>query len=160
MVNINSYYTILDLFFFLFCPLCQKHWVQTDEENLNQQDYCLECAQKLICEFVNFCKKCGLPIGQEVNTPDCKTCRGRAIHYDKLLFVNEYKTYIGELVVNFKYGKDKLLSHFLSKMIFEKIKSNFLDSLFIITLPMYWLNKMRLGVIQAQIFAHVLFYHF
>lgn len=153
MVNITSYHAILDLFFSPICPLCQKHWVQLDKENLHQQDYCLECAQKLICEYVNFCKKCGLPIGQEVNSPDCKTCRGRVIYYDNLLFVNEYKTYIGELVVNFKYRKDKLLSHFLSKMILEKIKSNYSNAEVVIPVPMYWLKKMLRGFNQSEMLA-------
>lgn len=143
-------HSLLDLVFPPRCPLCREKWIVSDASNEILQDYCQECILKLICQFDNFCPKCGLPVGSGVNSPDCKTCRGRAIHYDKLLFVNEYKTYIGELVVNFKYRKDKILAHFLSKMIYDKIKMTYTEIDAIIPVPMYWIKKIKRGFNQSE----------
>ena len=142
---------VLDLFFPPICPFCQENWIVHNQQNLDLQGYCNECAEKLICHFENFCKKCGLPVGKEINTLDCKTCRGRSIYYDELLFVNEYKTYIGELILNFKYGKDKLLAHFFGKMIFEKIKLKYTDIEVVIPVPLHWTKKLVRGFNQAEL---------
>lgn len=150
MINSSYYHNLLDLLFPPVCPLCNEHWIYEDCLTSSTEEYCQNCAQKLKCEYDNFCLKCGLPVGKEVNSPDCKTCRGRKIHYDQLLFVNEYKTFVGELVVNFKYGKDKLLAHFLGKMVSEKIKDKFSDAEIIIPVPMFWFKKLKRGFNQAE----------
>ena len=150
MINPRYYQDFLDLLFPPVCPLCNEHWINDDDNISSMDEFCQNCVQKLKCEYENFCLKCGLPIGKEVNSPDCKTCRGRTIHYDHLLFVNEYKTYIGELVVNFKYGKDKLLAHFLGKMISKKIKDKYSDVEVVVPVPMFWLKKLKRGFNQAE----------
>ena len=151
MLKSKSFESVLDLFFPPVCPLCQEKWILNNLEDKPSPGYCAECIEKLICDFENYCQKCGLPVGKEVNTPDCRTCRGRSIYYDQLLFVNEYKTYIGELILNFKYGKDKLLAHFLGKMLYDRIKSKYDDIEVIIPVPMHWIKKLKRGFNQADL---------
>lgn len=154
-----KYKAVLDLFFPPLCPLCRKEWAIADIKDLVYLEFCNECKQKLICEFENFCPKCGLPVGKETNSVDCKTCRGRTIHYDQLLFVNEYKTYIGELIVNFKYRKDTLLAHFFGCWIYEKIKTQYTNIDVIVPVPMYWLKKIKRGYNQAEMLGLELSHH-
>lgn len=142
--------TILNLFFPPICPLCRVNWNPEKSDHTKIAAYCNECAEKLICSYENFCPKCGLPVGKEANAADCKTCRGRSIHYDQLVFVNEYKTYIGELILNFKYRNDKLLAHFFGSWMVEKVKLQNWEFEAIIPVPMHWRKKIKRGYNQAE----------
>lgn len=141
---------IVDMFFPPICPLCRVNWVEKTPAAIEMPGYCIVCKDKLTCLYENYCPKCGLPVGKEANVADCKTCRGRTIHYDHLVFVNEYKTYIGELILNFKYRNDKLLAYFFGKWMQEKVKLQNWDFEVIIPVPMHWRKKIKRGYNQAE----------
>lgn len=148
--------TLLELVYPPLCPLCNLNWrTINDLENLDSE-FCDSCNNKLINICENFCPKCGLPVGKEANANDCKSCRGRSIHYDRLLFVNDYKTYLGELVLNFKYGKDKLLVYFLADWLYKRVKHDYQDVDLITAVPMHWSKKIKRGYNQAEILAYEL----
>lgn len=152
--------TVLNLFFPPICPLCRINWLQGKSDTIKMPEYCIECKEKLICLYENFCPKCGLPVGKEENAADCKTCRGRAIHYNQLVFVNEYKTYIGELIVNFKYRNDKILAYFFGTWMIEKVKLQNWDFEAIIPVPMHWRKKIKRGYNQAEMLGFELSQYF
>lgn len=146
--------SFLELLYPPLCVLCRTEW-KASASNTNQTiGICLQCRNKLanVCE--NYCPKCGLPVGGEANAKDCKTCRGRSIHYDQLLFVNEYKTYLGDLILQYKYGKDRLLGYFFADWMFEKIKDEYCNIDLVTSVPMYWVKKLKRGINQTELLGY------
>ncbi|PCJ58988.1 MAG: hypothetical protein COA79_11555 [Planctomycetota bacterium] len=155
-MNINMIKSFVsELIYPEICVLCGEYnpVEMIDKEAFNK---CATCCEKLINEFENYCIKCRLPVGKEHNAKNCTSCRNRSIYYDDLLFINEYKTYLGELILQFKYNKDRLLGLCLSELLSNRI-INIKDTIdIIIPVPMFWVKKMMRGFNQSELIAYEL----
>lgn len=117
----------------------------------NQDFLCRECGKfALICE--RRCPKCG-NFTLNPNEPECFSCKGKRLHFDKIFSLFIYSGSISKLISEMKYGKVKSIAEILGRYLAENAPLELVEGRTVIFPPMRFWDKFIRTFNQAEIFA-------
>ena len=117
----------------------------------NKDFLCKECAKfALSCE--RRCPKCG-NFTLTPNEPECFSCKGKRLHFDKIFSLFIYSGSISKLISEMKYGKVKSIAEILGEYLANNAPLELVEGRTVIFPPMRFWDKFIRTFNQAEIFA-------
>ena len=119
--------------------------------------FCPGCLEALLSsDGAIRCPRCGLGADKHVAViGSCTYCRGRNFQFDRAVAVGRYEGALRELLLRFKFGKERFLGRALAELLqFRLLKENALESVdVILPVPLHFWRRFSRGFNQAELIA-------
>lgn len=148
----TAYISLLDL---IYPPYCLHCHIRINTPLLYLCRNCISQIKRI--DGQDMCWKCGAYLGPHIGIKEsCESCHNKHFPFKRAVGYGCYKGLLQALILQYKYGREKLLSDVLGKWTIECLKQNqsILDTIDLITIVPLSKTKLRQrGFNQSEILA-------
>lgn len=131
------------------CPGC-------DDATLNPYVFCAKCWAKINFIQKPYCSCCGMPMPYEDGTLVCVACLAYPPHFDQGRCVSHYEGLMRDLALKLKHGDATYLPRSLSSWLVEAGKEFWLQTDYLIPVPLHRWRLVRRRYNQATLLARAI----
>jgi ComF family protein len=147
--------SLLDLIYPPYCLRCYKSLIHQPNKFICPE--CLKSASEKRTDLQNICLKCGMFLGPHSGQKlDCPSCRTMRLTFKRNLAFGSYDGVLKDLILIYKYGREKVLSETLAKWLVERLtpEKDIISQInLIVPVPLTKSRQKKRGFNQSELLA-------
>lgn len=144
----------------VYPPCC---WVCGELVEEQKENLCAYCLEELETPEEAICPRCGAFLGPHARVGRrCWYCRNLRLGFDEAVAAGRYGGRLRELLLRFKFGRQRELSRLLSSLMISALeRRTFLrGGEVVLAVPLHWWRAFRRGFNQSVLLARDVASHF